>query len=174
MRGRAAAALLIAAAVLLAACGGDDTKSTPIAATLAGTKADTPTPAPTEIADGGGSVAPDPAGPQLDEQLTEVGSGESTVAIESGDSRVVFDPASDVPGDTSCDNFQYAFTWQVTDPWPPDGVALEWHRVRSDSDIVIASGASGEQSVGCDTISAVNNGPTEVTVATRYVMGGIP
>jgi hypothetical protein len=40
--------------------------------------------------------------------------------------------------------------------------------------VKVASGASGEQSVGCDAVQAVNNGQDTISVAIKYKIGGLP
>ncbi|MEX1195817.1 MAG: hypothetical protein WD904_03820 [Dehalococcoidia bacterium] len=158
----------------LAACGGDDddTSGPTAVITPAGTKDETPTPAP----DGGGP-APSPADPQLDEDLQELTSGELEATIEPGGTYEI-DPLAitETAGGSAppCENFAFDFTWQVTDPYPSDGVQLVWRFIRDEGDVDIANAPSGEQTIGCGLLRAVNNGGETITVAVRYRVGAIP
>ena len=114
--------------------------------------------------------------PQLDEQLTEVARGDLDVEIAVGgvyyiDPQTLASQAGAVP---ACDNFQFDFTWQVTDPFPPTGVAFQWELQRSGGNVALSHDPSGEQSVGCDSIQAVNKGDVSVSLAVKYAIGGIP
>ena len=178
MRSRVATLLLalLAVSVLLAACGGDDTKATPDAATPAGTKESTETPVNTGPAGGGDATAPPPAEPQLDEQLTEVARGDLQIDIPIAgtyniDPQTLAAQTGDVP---SCDNFQFDFTWQVTDPYPPDASSLEWDLLRDTGNVTLSHDPNNEQSVGCASLQAVNQGAAPLTVAIKYAIGGIP
>jgi hypothetical protein len=170
---------LLGTLALAAACGGDDDDTGPTSAvTPAGTKLDTPTPT---IVDGGSGDVPEPSPPDLDEELTEIASDSFDTTIEAGASYTIdtVTLASEVSGDPSlsCDtspNFAFDFTWQVQDPYPPDGVQLVWQLSRSSGNIDVANQPFGEQTVGCETLLAVNNGPTPITVAISYRAGVIP
>jgi hypothetical protein len=173
-------ALLAASiAVALVACGGDDdevdgptTVLTPV-----GTKAETPTPAQDG---GGGSPVTEPAHPELDEELTEVASDTLNLVIVAGGTYVLHtvETVAEASGDAglTCDtaqNFAFGFSWQVVSPWPPDGVQLAWQITRDSGPVEIASGTAGEQTVGCDTLTAANSGLTPVTVVMKYRAGVI-
>jgi hypothetical protein len=168
---------LLGTLFLTAACGGDDDESEPTGAiTPVGTKAETPTPAP----DGGGGGPPAPPSPQLDEELTEIAANLIVAVVEPG-SDYAIDTIATAAADSgdaslSCDtspNFAFGFTWQVQDPYPPDGVQLSWQLSRPDGAIDIANSTSGEQTVGCETLTAVNDGDTTLTVAVKYRAGVI-
>lgn len=155
------------------ACSGDDDASGPTAViTPAGTKDETPTPAPN-----GGGPAPSPADPQLDEDLQELTSGELEATVEPGGTYEI-DPLAitetAVGSTPPCENFAFDFTWQVTDPYPPDDVQLVWRFIRDEGDVDIANAPAGEQTIGCGLLDAVNNGRTAITVAVRYRVGAIP
>lgn len=178
MKSWAAVPLLavLAASIILAGCGGGDSRATPDAATPAGTKELTATPAATEPQADGNATAPAPADPQLDEQLTEFARSDLQIQVPAAgtysiDPQTLAANAGDVP---SCDNFQFDFTWQVTDPYPPDGVSLEWAIQRDTGNITLSRDPSGEQSVGCDSIQAENKGSSPITVAIKYAIGGLP
>jgi hypothetical protein len=166
-------ALLLIAAV---SCGGGDSKPT---ATLGpvGSKVNTPTPTPAASEPGdGGSAAPDPIEPTLDEALTLITSDSSSVTLGPGeiyafDSQALAETAGTTP---NCSSFQFDFSWQVQDPYPPDGITMQWQIERNGADVKVAEGVSGEQSVGCETVDLVNTSQQSITVAVKYKLGGTP
>lgn len=178
MKSRVIALLITAVAVttLLSACGDDDSTATPDAATAAGTKEPGDTTA-TDQATGPVITAPALADPQLDEQLTEVARGDlGEVEIPVGgvyyiDPATLAAQAGDVP---SCDNFQFAFAWQVADPYPPDAASLEWELQRDGGNVTLSRDPAGEQSVGCDSLQAANQGDAPITLSIKYAIGGLP
>ncbi|MCH7484915.1 MAG: hypothetical protein IIA90_07185, partial [Chloroflexi bacterium] len=118
-----------AALALAAACGGGDDETTPTdtpgALPPVGTKAATPTPSSID-----GSGPPAPADPTLDEELTEITSGSFDETIAGGDSWSI-DTAAFAEDASLCTNFAFDYTWQVQDPFPPDGVDLIWQVTRA-------------------------------------------
>lgn len=155
------------------ACGGDDKPSGTIAPI--GTKSGSPTASADDTPVAGGTI-PEPADPTLDEALTLITSGDVTAHLAPGET-YSFDPqaiAQQVGSAPSCDNLQFDFTWQVQDPYPPDNVALQWQIERNGAKVKVAEGPSGEQSVGCDAVEALNNGPDPIAVAVKYKLGGLP
>lgn len=163
-----------AALALASACGGgDETTPTGTAGVLTpvGTKDSTPTPLTSD-----GAGPPAPADPTLDEELTELSSGSLQEAIAPG-TVIQLDPLGITGVDTGstppCDNFAFDFTWQVQNPYPPDGVNLVWQFIRDGDAIEVAASPAGEQTVGCGLLEAENRGPTLVTVAIRYRIGAI-
>lgn len=171
---RAALAFVTFSALALTiACGGDDKPSATVAPI--GTKAGSPT-ASAEATPVDGGAIPEPAEPTLDEALTLITSGDVTADIAPGETYSFNPPAIalDVGSTASCDNFQFGFTWQVQDPYPPDGVTLQWQIERNGAPVKVAEGPSGEQSVGCDAVEALNSGPSAITLAVKYKLGGLP
>ena len=164
--------LTLAALTACVACGGGSSGPTAVVSPI-GTKAGTPTPTPEATVATGGSGAPDPIEPTLDEALTEIASGALTADVQPGQTYNI-DPQSLVTGPPSCTNFEFDFTWQVTDPYPPDGADLQWQIQRNASPVKIAEAASGEQSVGCDSLQALNAGSAPISVAIKYKIGGLP
>ena len=160
-----------AALALAAACGGDDDETTPTdtpgVLTPVGTKDATPTPLAT-----GGVVPPTPADPTLDEELREITSGSFDETIAAGDSWSI-DTETFAEDGSLCTNFAFDYTWQVQDPFPPDGVDLIWQFTRAAGTVEVASGPGGEQSVGCGLLEALNHGAGPITVAIRYRVGAI-
>jgi hypothetical protein len=172
---RLTALLALVLVLSLAAACGDDDDSTPTGSpdnlTPAGTKDETPTPP-----SGNGGVAPDPSDPVLDEQLTELTAGDLEQTIQPGESwelDVVAITQEATDEEPVCTNFAFDFTWQVQDPYPPDGVDLRWNLTREASTIEVSSGPAGEQTVGCGLLEGTNAGSAPFTVALRYRVGAI-
>jgi hypothetical protein len=157
---------------LLFSCSSDDDgpEGTLGAVTPVGTKdPEATTAAPVDP--GGGP--PPPAEPELDEQLTEVTRGELSADIEPGgqyplDPLVIAQGAGQAP---DCNNLQFDFSWQVVDPYPPDGVALSWQFTRAEGTVEVASRPAGNQAVGCGTLAATNEGSAPISVAIKYAIG---
>jgi hypothetical protein len=159
--------------MFVVACGDDDEAEEDITdITPVGTKDATPTPAATDSGAGG---PPAPAEPSLDEELTEISRGDLEATIGPGGSYAI-DPealAAEAGAEDVCSNFQFDFSWQVTEPYPPDGTALSWKYEGGSGQVQVASGPAGNQAVGCGLISAVNEGPGPITVAVKYAMGAL-
>ncbi len=161
---------VLAALALAAACGDDDAATptdAPGGLTPVGTKDATPTPRATDVAG-----PPAPADPTLDEELAEIASGNFDEAIAAGDSWSI-GTAAFAEDESLCKNFSFDFTWQVQDPFPPDGVDLIWQFTRAAGTVEVAGGPAGEQSVGCGVLEALNRGAASITVAIRYRVGAI-
>lgn len=169
---RMAGLLTLAALAMCVACGGGSSGPTAVVSPI-GTKAGTPTPTPVATAAPGGNGAPAPIEPTLDEAVTEIASGDLTADVQPGQTYGI-DPQSLVASPPSCTNFQFDFTWQVTDPYPADGVDLQWQIQRNGSGVKIAEATSGEQSVGCVSLQALNAGSAPIAVAIKYKVGGLP
>lgn len=170
------AAVSATAILVLGACGDDDDAADDDGGTVitpVGTKDATATPADTGAGNG---APPSPVEPQLDEALTLTGRGGLEATIEPG-GRYEIDPLAIAEGSGNnvppCANFQFDFSWQVIDPYPPDGVALSWLLNRMDGEIEVANGPSGNQAIGCGLLTAVNNGAAVITVRIEYAIGGI-
>lgn len=163
----------LAAAVTLAlilACGGDDDDGggEVVDVTPVGTKDATPEPVPVDPETG----IPEPVEPELDEELTEIARGELEAVIDPGGSYEI-DPealAADAGASDPCANFQFDFSWQITDPYPPEGTALVWKFANDTSEFEVASGPAGNQSVGCGLLRAENGAAATITVAIKYAM----
>jgi hypothetical protein len=166
------ALLAVTALSLTIACGGDDEPSGTVGPVGTKSGAPTATAEATSVDSGGPPAPPDPT---LDEALTLITSGAITADIAPGET-YPFDPqtiAQDAGSTASCDNFQFGFTWQVQSPYPPDGVVLQWQIERESAKVKVAEGPSGEQSIGCDAVEALNAGPDAITVAVKYKLGGL-
>lgn len=160
---------------LAVACGGsgDEPQATLGGVTPVGTKEATPTPGD---GGGGGGGPPAPVEPELDEELVEVTRGGREAFIEPGQAYLLdaIAVAADAGQSPSCDNLQFDFSWQVTDPYPTDGVTLAWTLDHDGTAVEVASGPAGNQAVGCGTISAENRGEAAITVAIKFLIGSLP
>ena len=172
-------AAVLVVALLAAACGGDDAGSqnadrsaTPISP--AGTKAATAGPG----SPSGQPVAPTPPPPTLKAELDKFGEGQLTADIAAGGAYDL-DPAPLIVARggsaPSCSNgnVSFAFTWQVSDPYPPDNVSLTWQLSRAGRSVKVAEGPFGDIIVPCGMLEAVNQGPADITVQIRYAIGAV-
>jgi hypothetical protein len=73
-----------------------------------------------------------------------------------------------------CAGFVFYLTWQVCDPYPPEGVDIELYWTRMGGTELIGAGPSGQASRGCGEIQVRNNSAFEVAVEIRYAIGEIP
>jgi hypothetical protein len=155
------------------ACSGDDGPQDSVDVTPVGTKDATPTPDTADPSAG----APAPVEPELDEELTEVTRGTLEATIAPGTSYAI-EPesiAADAGTLDACDdNFQFDFSWQISEPYPPDDTALAWVRQGESGAFDVAAGPAGNQAVGCGTLTAENRGPSSIVVAVKYAIGVLP
>ncbi|HET8943929.1 MAG TPA: hypothetical protein VFO59_04040 [Dehalococcoidia bacterium] len=185
-------AVLIAVSVLvIAACGDDDdddgvengsaspTASRSPSATGAdetpqaspdgtGQPSLSPTPAPT-------AAAPTPRPPSLAAGVRKIGEGTMTFTLLP-EGEFPLDPLALIqPGTTAppCAAFVFAFSWQITDPFPPGANTLIWRITRQDVTEDVGLGASGSDTVGCGQLMAVNDGPDTINVSVWYIQGEI-
>jgi len=171
--------ILAALVSLLAACGGGDDTATQSPAFSGPTFAANQTKAATRTAvpSTGGGTAPPVASPELDPIVQKLGEGALEFTIGPGDS-YGFDPLGLPVGSGKqpppCAAFVFAFTWQVTDPYPADNVDLRWRLNRMGGAVEIARGPSGDQTVGCGLLEAVNSGDASVSLSVRYLIGTAP
>jgi len=165
---------LCTAAILIAfgaACSDDGGPEEAVEVTPVGTKEATPVP---EAVNPG--EAPAPVEPEVDEELSEVVRGELEAVIEPGLPYEI-DPetlAAEAGVTDACDNFQFDFSWQISDPYPPDGTALFWQFENDSAVFDVASGPSGNQSVGCGLLRGENRGPSTIVVAIKYAIAVLP
>lgn len=174
------AAFLVAALALFTGCGGggeEAAESPSASATEAAseTPADTETPTPADSATPGTTATPEP--PHAAAIVVESGQtvlGEATIdlTLAPGETRA-FD-ARDYSADlgvsiTSCLDTSFYVSWQVRQPYPPDGVDLEFYESLRGARLLIAEGESGQFSRGaCVAFEAVNNSAVEIAVELRY------
>lgn len=72
---------------------------------------------------------------------------------------------------TSCLDTSFYLSWQVRDPYPPEGVDLEFYRLLRGSRELRAEGASGELTDGaCAAMEMVNNSAFAIKVQLRYAL----
>jgi len=174
-----AIAAVAVVALAVAACGGDDAGSqgvdgsaTPISP--AGTKAATAAPGSPSAE----PVAPTPPPPTLKAELEKFGEGQLTAAVAAGGAYQL-DPAPLIEAhdgsapSCSSGSVSFAFTWQVSDPYPPDNVSLTWQLSRAGRSVKVAEGPFGDIIVPCGLLEAVNQGPAHITVDIRYAIGAV-
>lgn len=185
--------LLSLAALLIVGCGGGDgevdaTPTSTSAGTATATEAmatatATPeTPAPVPVATETPAPTPTPeepphAGPiETDPGIDSLGEGVVQPVVPDGG---VFnmDPvnaAEDLGiAPPPCAALVFYLTWQVRDPYPPDGVDLELYSTRMGGTELVGTGPSGEASRGCGEIQVRNSSGFEVAVEIRYAIGEI-
>jgi hypothetical protein len=192
---------LAATALILAACGGDDDdeagnagdanerSATPTASGspsvtgadespgatsvgaspgATGASQATPTAAPT-------AAVPPPGKPGLDEGVAQVNEGILNFVIPAN-GQFEIDSLGLVPSGTDpppCGTFEFAFSWRITDPYPPSSEQVVWELIYQDARQDVASGAEGSASVGCGQLLAGNNNPRPIAVSVYYVVGQI-
>ncbi len=171
-------AALVAVAMLAAGCGGgSDSGSAGLSATPispAGTKAATAAPGSPSAA----PLAPTPPPPTLKAELDKFGEGQLTIDIAAGGAYEL-DPAPLIVGSDgdapSCNsgNVSVAFTWQVSDPYPPDNATVSWQLSRTGRFIKVAEGSFGDIVVPCGLLEAANQGDADITVQIRYAIGAV-
>ncbi len=190
-RGGQAAGLIIALmlALTVVGCGGggEDTPTptatrtatvTPSATETASVAATAPaapspvpsaTPAPVPTAEEAPHAPPIELDPGVEERREEVTEltflAGATVGLEP-----VQLAGADFP---SCATFVFAFSWQVREPYPADGVILRVFRTRMENKELLAEATSGSATVGCSFIEFVNASYVPITVELRYVVGAI-
>lgn len=158
---RIAASLLTLIAVgLFIACGGDDDSSDPSASA---------SPTTTAVA-----TPPPLADPQLPSGLREVARGDlGEIEVPVGgvyyiDPRTLAARGTIAP---PCEGFVFAFSWQLNDPYPPEEESFEWQVQRDGGNASLSTDEGGQESVGCESLQAVNKGEEPLTVEVRYVIG---
>jgi len=176
---RAIPAFVIALLVLSAACGGGGEEpaasDTPEAtASPAPTEEATPSPIETPSPEATPSPEPPPEAPSIKLAPGQVSLGEGSSERTLGPGEIISLDARDFALElgvsiTSCIDTSLYFTWQVRDPYPPDGVDLEFYRLLRGSRELRAEGAFGELTDGaCAAMEMVNNSAFAITVQLRY------
>jgi hypothetical protein len=167
---------------LLAACGGgsgdEDSKATAPPATGAPTSGPTeaagePTAAPTAEPTEPGAEAPEAAPVELEPGVALVEEGSFDLAIAPRGSSEI-DPLA-LAGDEApaCAGLVFAFSWQVQDPYPPDGVQLRVTGTRMGATVDLGEGPAGTSSIGCFAIEFISDSDIALTVQIRYAAGSI-
>ena len=182
---RVLAPLLAGIAFLLAACGdGGGAAVTVIAEPTA-----TPTAVPTATAMPTAALTPSPAAApsptpeapnaapiELNPGVTSLGEDVLLPTLQAG-GVLNLDPI-DLAGELGitpppCAALVLYLSWQVRQPYPPEGVDIELYWTRMGGTELIGEGTSGQTSRGCGAIQVVNNSDIEVTVEIRYAIGEI-
>ena len=178
---RMLAPLLAGIVVLLAACGDGggaavtviaETTATPTAAptaTAATTPSPTASPSPTPEAPNAAPIEMDPGVPSLGEDVLlptlQAGGVLNLDPIQLAGELGITPPP--------CAALVLYLSWQVRQPYPPEGVDIELYWTRMGGTELIGEGTSGQTSRGCGAIQVVNNSDAEVTVEIRYAIGEI-
>lgn len=166
---------LAALALTISACGGDDdTVEDDGGNTPSGTKA-SPTPV-LEGTPGPSATSPAPPVPEMDEAATLLAEGTMSLVVQPGLPHPIVPTDLPLEGENTlpdCEQFVFAFAWQVTLPYPPDGVAIAFQLPRDSGPVQISESPVGTSQTGCDTIEIVNSGQQSIVVDIHYKIGGI-
>lgn len=183
------AILIAVSALLIAACGDDDDEAGngSVSPTAGGSPSatngdETPDaspdgteqPVPTlTLSPTSNAPTPTPRAPSLDAGVKKIGEGTMTFSLVPGSQFPVDGYGLIQPGTTppSCAAFVFAFTWQVTDPFPPGANRVTWRITRQDGTEDVGSGAAGTATVGCGQLTATNDGADAISVSVWYVQG---
>ncbi len=120
-------------------------------------------------------AGPSPVAPTLDTGVSQIGEGTiSFVLVPNG--QIPIDGLGLIQAGTEtppCAAFVFAFSWQITDPFPVEDNQVAWKITRQDSIDDVAAGADGTATVGCGQLNVINTGPDQVTVSVHYLQGAI-
>ena len=160
-------ALALTLGVLLSACDSGGPKPAATVSPGAGTAIASPTPTP---------EPPHAAKLEFGPDIKELYRDDTEIPIAAGAS-YGFDNLA-LAGKRGvqappCPAFMFLLSWQVRQPYPPDGVDLRIETLSMDNPTEIASGTSGNVSVGCAYVQIVNNSDVDVAVEMRYGFGEI-
>lgn len=121
------------------------------------------------------AAAPTPRPPVLEPGVAKIGEGTMTFSLlPEGEYRI--DPLALIqPGTATppCAAFVFAFSWQITDPFPPGSNQIVWRITQQDVTQDVGQGASGTATVGCGQLIALNDGPDTINVSVWYKQGEI-
>jgi hypothetical protein len=70
-----------------------------------------------------------------------------------------------------CAALVFYLSWQVRNPYPPNGIDVEVYWMRQGGKDLLGEGPSGHASGGCGEFQVVNTSDVWVTVEVRYVIG---
>jgi hypothetical protein len=161
---------MLALAALLTACDGGGGKVTP---------------SPSPSVDPGPGIAGSPTPTPQPPHAAELEFGTGTKELYQDDTEIPIAAAATYGFDNlalagkrgvrapPCPAFAFLLSWQVRQPYPPEGVDLRIETLSMDSPTEIASGASGNVSVGCTYVQIVNNSDVDVAVEMRYGFGEV-
>jgi hypothetical protein len=180
-----------AAALFVVACGGGDgeadttpTPTSTISATVTQGAATATVEMPSTIPAATETPAPTPtteepphAGPiEVDPGISSLGEADIQQVVSPG-GVLNLDPinlAQDMGvAPPPCAGLVFYLTWQVRDPYPPEGVNIELYWTQMGATELLGTGPSGQASRGCGEIQVRNNSGFEVAVEIRYAIGEI-
>jgi hypothetical protein len=101
--------------------------------------------------------------------------GVLTISLDAGESLdwEAFDLAEQVGWNDAapCANFQFAFSWQVTDPYPAaDELGLVFRGTRLGATFEIGQGPSGSERPGCVHLEVTNDSDLPIEVEMRVAV----
>ena len=160
-------ALALTLGVLLSACDGGGPKPAATVSPGAGAAIASPTPTP---------EPPHAAELEFGSDIKELYRDDTEIPIGAGAS-YGFDNLA-LAGKRGvqappCAAFVFLLSWQVRQPYPSDEVDLRIKTLSMDIPTEIASGASGNVSVGCTYVQIVNDSDVDVAVDMRYGFGEV-
>lgn len=179
---------LTSVALAFAACGDDDDdgaadgSQTPASGSPAASGTGTPAASPDESGDASATATPvetpagpSPVAPTLDAGVKQIGEGTiSFTLLPNGqfpiDWLTLIQPGTETP---PCAAFVFAFSWQITKPYPVGDNEVSWKITRQGVTEDVASGADGTATVGCGQLTITNTGPDEATISIHYLQGAI-
>lgn len=127
------------------------------------------TPAPTAATPSG----PTPVTPKLDAGVNQIGEGTITFTLLPNgqlpiDGLGLIQAGKETP---PCAAFVFAFSWQITNPFPVGDNTVAWKMTQQGSTEDVAAGPAGTATVGCGQLTVINTGPDQVNVAVHYIQG---
>jgi hypothetical protein len=186
---RLAPPFLAVIVLLIVGCGGDE-GGTPVTAipSAPATATSVPSPAPTPIATATATPtptpiptptveaieAPDAAPIEHDPGVNGLGEGLMQPVL-APNGVLNLEPIDLAEGlgivPPPCAALVLYLSWQVRQPYPPDGIDLEFYWTRMGGTELIGEGPSGQANRGCGAIQVVNSSDVEVMVEIRYAIG---
>lgn len=161
--------------VLLAACGDDGGTDVTVTPTTTATPSASPSSSPTAAASPSPEAeAPHAAPIELDPGVKSLTENVQLPVLQPKASHNL-DPVALAEGmgitPPPCAALVFYLSWQVRNPYPPNGIDVEVYWMRQGGKDLLGEGPSGQASSGCGEFQVVNNSDVWVTVEVRYVIG---
>ena len=87
----------------------------------------------------------------------------------------VLSRAAGYDAEPPCAAFAVGLSWQIWEPYPPDGARVEWRQFRQGSEVAAGAGESGVVAArGCGVYEVSNPGAVDVRVAIRIAADTLP